>query len=1011
MGDVDAPSRNPLPVIVDMQGHSFLIDTGAEVSVVQPTSYEQAYKTTERTLTAANGTSIATYGNRPITIHLGSGKVYRWIFVVADVPKNIIGMDFIQHFAMSLDFERNCLLDCNKNLLTKFCSEKIGYIEAPKLFAINNTYLRVLAKYPNLTRPPNTHGERKIKVSHKIMITGYNCSARARPLSPEKLQCAQAEINDLLDAGIIRRSDSPYSSPLHMVPKLTSNGGTYRLCGDYRQLNTMTIEDKYPIPNVQSLFHRLDGANIFSKIDLVKAYHQIPMDPESIPLTAIITPFGLFEYLYMPFGLCNASATFQRFIDNVLQGMTNALAYIDDIIVFSSNEEEHKLHLDELFQRLNNHGIVINPTKSDFGLTQMKFLGHLVTPEGISPLPEKIEAVTNYPVPKTKKQLRAYLGFINYYHRFVKNLAPCLSPLYDLIKGPSGNKNIRWTSDAKNAFQQSKNLLAETTMLVFPKANLPTQIVVDASDMSLGSVLQQKHGEVWKPIAFYSRKLDKTQKKYSAFDRELLAAYKSVKHFLYLVDGMKFTLVTDHKPLVSAFYSKSDQVIGRRARQLSFISEFTNNVQHLKGTQNVVADTLSRIEINNLSVSQNPLDFAEIALAQREDDFIQQVLTKSVKTSLVFEELPLEDCNLVLICDTSTSKVRPVIPANFQKLVFEKIHNLSHPGIKATRELIQRRFVWQNMKKDIAKWVRNCQSCQKGKVLRHNKAPLQRFDLPSERFSHLHVDIVGPLPPSNEYRYILTVIDRFSRWFTATPMKEITAEATIESLLSGWIQYYGVPECVTTDRGSQFTSQTWKEMMQFLGIKHITTTSYHPQSNGIVENVHRRLKDALRMQEFPAKWSQNLPLVMLTIRNSVKDELQCSPADLVYGQSLRLPQEFRAPMLEPCTPSQFVSGLKEHFKNLKAPPTRIQANSSYIDQHLNKCKQVLVRNDHVQNPLELRYSGPYHVLDKQAKYFLISINGKPKTVSIDRLKAFHEDEKEKTTRSGRTIRPPSRFSS
>ena len=304
---------------------------------------------------------------------------------------------------------------------------------APRSYVPENEFPEILAHYPELTCPftsrPRGDDEEKNNITHKIVVNQYPCSARARPLSPEKLACAQKEIDDLLEAGIVRRSDSPYSSPLHLVPRTTENGGTYRLCGDYRQLNKMTVKDNYPIPNAQTLFYRLAGSKIFSKIDLVKAYYQLPIDPESVPLTAVITPLGLCEYLYTPFDLVNGGSTFQRFVDQVLHNMPNVIAYVDDLIIFSASEEEHKRHLHEVFQKLGQYDLVINPTKSQMGSNELKFLGHLVTPDGILPLTERVEAAQNYPMPETFKQLRGYLGFINYYHRFVKNLAECLAPL------------------------------------------------------------------------------------------------------------------------------------------------------------------------------------------------------------------------------------------------------------------------------------------------------------------------------------------------------------------------------------------------------------------------------------------------------------------------------------------------------------------------------------------------------------------------------------------------------
>ena len=734
MGEVDDAVKSPLPHVYDLKnGLNFLIDTGSEISVLKPSAYDKRNRTEDRYLCAANKSCIATYGNKPLTLEFGHKQIFNWTFIVADVSHNILGIDFIKHFGLSLDFTQGALLNDNSKLVAKVINSLVGCVETPKSFPVTNEYLQLLAEYPTLTAPRNGKRQVKHNVCHKIVTKSYPCSARPRPLSPEKLACAQEEINQLLEAGIVRRSDSPYSSPLHMVLKQTATGGTYRLCGDYRQLNKMTVEDKYPVPNAQTLFYRLAGATIFSKIDLVKAYHQIPMDPSSIPLTAITTPFGLFEYLYMPFGLRNASATFQRHMDNILQGMTNALAYVDDIIVFSANKQEHKRHLSELFQRLSKYDMILNPTKSEFGLQKLKFLGHLVTPEGILPLPDRVKAIKEYPKPTTAKQLRAYLGLLNYYHRFVKNLTMHLCPLYDMLKQPKKAKrdSIAWSVENELAFENSKKLLADVAMLNYPVSNLPTSIMVDASDKAVGGVLQQQHDGIWKPIAFFSRKLDKTQQRYSAFDRELYAAYKAVRHFHFLIENKKFTLFADHKPLVAAFYSRSDQVIMRRARQLSFISEFTDDVAHVKGEDNVVPDALSRIEINQIVFPQTEavdIDYAEIAQAQLEDDYVQQMADGSANTSLQLEEFPVGDGMNTIICDTSTSKARPIIPKNFQKLIFDKIHNMSHPGIKGTRKLIQHRFVWHEMNKDITSWVRNCPECQKGKILRHNKAPIQKFD-------------------------------------------------------------------------------------------------------------------------------------------------------------------------------------------------------------------------------------------------------------------------------------------
>ena len=312
--------QSPLPHVIDKRtGTKYLVDTGAEVSIVRPTRYDYSFRSFERPLFAANRSPIATYGNKPTTLNLGHQGNFSWIFVVAEVKYNIIGSDFLSHFGMIIDFNKQCLVfDEVKHIPLVF--NMVSRIEYPISFISENKFSEILLNYPEVTQPRHKLNKVKHKVTHKIVFEGYPCSAKVRQLSPEKLKCARREIEELLEAGIIQRSSSPFASALHMVPKSSASGNTFRLCGDYRQVNKGTIPDRYPVPNIQTLLYRLGGASIFSKVDLVKAYHQIPMDDNSIAMTAITTPFGLFEYRYMPFGLRNASATFQRFIDHILEG-------------------------------------------------------------------------------------------------------------------------------------------------------------------------------------------------------------------------------------------------------------------------------------------------------------------------------------------------------------------------------------------------------------------------------------------------------------------------------------------------------------------------------------------------------------------------------------------------------------------------------------------------------------------------------------------------------------------
>lgn len=873
----------------------------------------------------------------------------------------------------------------------------------------------------------NEVGPATKETEHRIETLNHLPVASAPYRLPAaKREALKKEIQVMIDTDVIEESESPWAS--NVVMKLKPNG-KWRICIDYRRLNEVTIADKYPLPLIDDLLQDARGTLFMSTIDLHSGFWQIKIREDDKEKTAFVTPFGMYQFKRMPFGLKNASASFQRLINKFKNSLPEMkiLTYLDDIILVSTTFDKHLEELDQVFQQLRKFKLRANREKCHFACAEVKYLGHIITMQGIRADPAKIEAIRCRRPPQDVKQLLSFIQTCSWYRRFIEDFAKIIQPLTNLTK-----KNVKWewSQLEQKSFDKLKLSLCMAPILQQVDPDKPFIIKTDASAYAIGAVLVQGELEDEHPIEYASRLLTTAEQNYSTIEREALAVVWSTEKFRGYIDG-GVTIISDHQPLKWLMSLKSPS--GRLARWALKLQQYDLKIQYQPGKINVVADCLSRppcpsTETENHQAEQCMICMVQIDIPARGAAAIREQQIKDDELAKIInafeDEAKQEELvryttrgyftnNGVLYrynqsSDEDSEDALLVIPKQEIQRILTEYHDAptaGHYGVQRTMARIASRYTWTGMRKQIAAYVDKCKECQKYKAHNLKPAGLIQSTAAYQRFETIAMDLFGPLPTSTDgYRHILIVEDVATKWVELFKLKEATAENCADIMLNEIFLRFGTPRRLISDNGSQFVSAVMQKLTFCMDIEHILLPVYHPQANP-VERRNRDLKHQLAIQVGTNhdNWPVQLAAIRFAMNTAKSDSTGYTAAYLTFGRNLRAQEDIRNDLRAIVRNENFIPEITPKLLQLTETVKRVQESIEIMqnrnqqqsdknrrtDPGYNPGDKVLIKT-HLQSKKDQLFTaklapkrdGPYVILQKTgaATYEIASLEDEGKSI-------------------------------
>lgn len=794
---------------------------------------------------------------------------------------------------------------------------------------------------------------------------------------PEKAkETIQTILQDLEERDIIEPSTAAWLSPIVLVNK---PGGDKRLCLDYRNVNKQLTMDIHPLPKLEELVENVSGNDYYATLDLKEAYYQVKLDLESRDLTTFSDGISLFRFKRLPFGLSCSPAIFSRQMNKVLAPLLKESwlkSYLDDLIVCAKDYATLVSRLDKLFSHLSTVGIKLNLSKCHIGQRQVKFLGHIVSKEGYRPDPSNIEAVLLMKPPTTVKEVRRFIGMCAFYRRYIDKLSMILSPLTNLTKK---NQTFRWTTECQEAFQTLKERLTQAPVLKKADMNQDFVLETDASSTHVGAVLMQYDGKVPKVIAYFSKKLRPTETRYSTTDREALAVVLACRNFHHYLWGVRVFIRTDHQPLTSIFRQRTKSP--RMNRWILEMREFQYKIDYKAGSKNAVADQLSR-----------PVRIVRVIepgtiLGMTKDEFIQaqtneprwremiEYLTGGriphhKYPPVILNQFTLEDGVLYYSKQKKdgTLLYLLVVPNVLKKraLVFAHEKESGHLGQLKSILKAEEYFYWPNLRTDVKTFVRECITCQQTKSSATLQKQWQELPPVHQTLDRISIDITEMTVALGGYRYVLTIVDHFSRFVKLLKLRSRQAEEVVRNIQL-FMGDYGVPKTLLADNAREFRSRVLADLCHTHGIDLVFSTPYHPRGNSITERLHRTMKSVLAClgKGKPNQWSNHLTQCQRVLNSAVHEATGEQPYYLMFHRHAPRYVGTNLPQVDDEIDLSVALDAVRQTSRENSRKWVARANVGRKDQTVDIGDLVWVKKEQVSSSVErklgLRWNGPYRV--------------------------------------------------